>query len=241
MKYIIANICLLFVLGQVFAQSEIVTLRGKVTDKDDKLPVVGATVSLLDKDNRIISATSTDVEGNYVIRVRDKSHRLMVSFISYKSSRPQTVGDRTVINVQIESTINTLTEVVVRAEGSVDNGSGMPISKVRNTAAIVSISAKELEEMQSASIDQALQGRLAGIDIATVSGDPGAGMQIRIRGTSSLNGASDPLIVVDGMPYEITIPDDFNFATSDDNAYGQLLNIAPSDIKEISVLKDAAA
>ncbi len=66
-------------------------------------------------------------------------------------------------------------------------------------------------------------------------------MQIRIRGTTSLNGASDPLIVVDGMPYDITIPDDFNFATSDDNAYGQLLNIAPSDIKEISVLKDAAA
>jgi len=95
--------------------------------------------------------------------------------------------------------------------------------------------------MASASIDQALQGRMAGVDITASSGDPGAGMSIRIRGTSSINAATNPLIVVDGMPYETSIPSDFNFGTADDQGYAQLLNIAPSDIKEIVVLKDAAA
>ena len=98
-----------------------------------------------------------------------------------------------------------------------------------------------MEEMQSASIDQALQGRLPGVDITAASGDPGTGMQIRIRGTSSINGATNPLIVVDGLPFETTIPSDFNFGTSDEVGYAQLLNIAPSDIRDISILKDAAA
>ena len=95
--------------------------------------------------------------------------------------------------------------------------------------------------MQAASIDQALQGRLPGVDITAASGDPGAGMQIRIRGTSSINASTDPLIVVDGMPYETSIPSDFNFGTSDEVGYAALLNIAPSDISDISILKDAAA
>jgi TonB-linked SusC/RagA family outer membrane protein len=203
--------------------------------------VIGATVILMDKDNRTISSTMTDISGNYVLRVLQPNLRLMVSFTGYKSSRPVDVGSRTSIDIVIESTAANIEEVVVSARGSVDDGTGMGLSKFRNTGAVSTINMKELEEMQSASIDQALQGRLAGVDISTVSGDPGAGMQIRIRGTSSLNGATDPLIVLDGMPYDITIPDDFDFATSDDNAYGQLLNIAPSDIEDISVLKDAQA
>jgi TonB-linked SusC/RagA family outer membrane protein len=86
-----------------------------------------------------------------------------------------------------------------------------------------------------------LQGRAAGVDIIATSGDPGAGMQIRIRGTSSISGSSNPLVVVDGMPYETSIPEDFNFGTADDQGYAALLNIAPSDIDTITILKDAAA
>ena len=73
----------------------------------------------------------------------------------------------------------------------------LPINERSSTIAQSHISAKELEEMQSASIDQALQGRLPGVDITATSGDPGAGMQIRIRGTSSINSSTNPLIVVD--------------------------------------------
>jgi len=98
-----------------------------------------------------------------------------------------------------------------------------------------------MEEMQATSIDQALQGRIAGVDITASSGDPGAGMQIRIRGTNSINASSNPLIVVDGIPYNTSIPSDFNFGTADDQGYASLINIAPSDIKDITILKDAAA
>jgi len=216
-------------------------LTGSVKDKSDKQPIVGATVTLIDKEDRTIASTTTDVEGNYILRYSASSLRLSVSHTSYKELEPISIGVKKVINVVLEPSQSTMDEVIVVSERKTDDGSGMGLSKARSTSAISTINMKEMEDMQSASIDQALQGRLAGVDISTVSGDPGAGMQIRIRGTASLNGASDPLIVVDGMPYDITIPDDFNFATSDDNAYGQLLNIAPSDIKDISVLKDAAA
>ncbi|WP_426789836.1 SusC/RagA family TonB-linked outer membrane protein [Sphingobacterium sp. WOUb80] len=227
--------------GGVYAQNNAALLTGKVTEKGTKQPIVGATVVLKDNDNRTIVGTTTDVEGNYSLRARMQGLKLAVSYTGYKSSGAIAVGDRKTINVQIESTNNVIDEVVISKSKPINDGTGMGISKERNTAAISTISMDELSEMQSVSVDQALQGRLPGVDITTVSGDPGAGMQIRIRGTSSLNGATDPLIVVDGMPYDITIPDDFNFATSDDNAYGQLLNIAPSDIQDISVLKDAAA
>jgi TonB-dependent SusC/RagA subfamily outer membrane receptor len=105
----------------------------------------------------------------------------------------------------------------------------------------VKVDASDLAEIQATSIDQALQGRMAGVDIVANSGDPGAGMSIRIRGTSSINQSSDPLIVVDGMPYDVEVSSDFNFATATEQGYAQLLNIAPSDIKDITVLKDAAA
>ncbi|WP_241254858.1 SusC/RagA family TonB-linked outer membrane protein [Sphingobacterium sp. DR205] len=226
--------------SRTYAQN-VSLLIGKVTEKKTNRPVVGATVVLKDNENRTIVGTTTDVEGNYSLRANMKGLKIMVSSTGYKSSVPTLVGERKSINLQIESAQHMIEEVTVSRGKPVNDGMGMGISKARNTAAISTISMDEMSEMQSASVDQALQGRLPGVDITTVSGDPGAGMQIRIRGTSSLNGATDPLIVVDGMPYDITVPDDFDFATSDENSYGQLLNIAPSDIQDISVLKDAAA
>src|SRR5690606_708415 len=101
--------------------------------------------------------------------------------------------------------------------------------------------ASVLQDMQSSSIDEALQGRLPGVDIAANSGDPGSGMQIRIRGTSTLSGSAEPLIVVDGMPSETEVPGDSNFGSEDEDAYAQLLNVAPGDIQTTSGLKDAAA
>jgi len=98
-----------------------------------------------------------------------------------------------------------------------------------------------LEDLQVTSIDDALQGRMAGVDIVATSGEPGAGMSIRIRGTTSINSSSDPLIVVDGIPFETTIDENFDFATANEEQYATLLNVAPADIEEIVVLKDAAA
>src|SRR5690606_24136677 len=99
---------------------------------------------------------------------------------------------------------------------------------------------KQLESMTVTSIESGLQGRLANVDIIT-SADPGARSSIRIRGTTSLNANSEPLIVVDGVPYPTTIADDFNFSTANDEDFGALINISPNDIESIEVLKDAAA
>ena len=215
-----------------------ITVQGRVLDAEKK-PVHNLTVAELDADGRTIRAVKTDIEGNFAIKIANNDHRLSFSHISYKSQE-LSIGSRTTFNITVESSSRELSNVVVVGARRSDNGM-VQIPEKNITTAQARISAKDMEEMQAASIDQALQGRLAGVDITAASGDPGAGMQIRIRGTSSINSSNDPLIVVDGMPYETQIPSDFNFGTADEVGYASLLNIAPSDIREITILKDAAA
>src|SRR5689334_9010612 len=215
-----------------------VTIQGRVLDQSRK-PLSGVTVAEVDADQRTVKAVVTDLGGNYAIHIENRSDSLAFSFIGTETIM-QAIGSRNSINVTMKVAARGMDEVVVVAQKRIDNGL-MPISDKNLTTAAVKINAKDMEELQSATIDQALQGRLPGVDITASSGDPGAGMQIRIRGTSSINSATDPLIVVDGMPYETQIPADFNFGTADELGYASLINIAPTDIREITILKDAAA
>ncbi|MEI6949734.1 SusC/RagA family TonB-linked outer membrane protein [Paraflavisolibacter sp. H34] len=219
---------------------ETLILRGQILDKDSKAPLQNVTVAEVDADNRIIRGISTDINGNYALRITNPKNKISISFIGFKTITRSINASSPTLNATLENDARTNEEVVVVATGRTSNGN-LAIADRDLTTASAKIDTKHLEEMGATSIDQALQGRLAGVDIAATSGDPGAGMSIRIRGTSSINAGSDPLIVVDGMPYETDIPADFNFGTADDQGYAGLLNIAPSDIKEISVLKDAAA
>ncbi|HVG40804.1 MAG TPA: SusC/RagA family TonB-linked outer membrane protein, partial [Chitinophagaceae bacterium] len=219
-------------------QAPSITVQGKVLDRDKK-PIQGVTVAEIDDEQRTLRAATTDVEGNFAIRISNKKNKLSFSYIGHKSVI-QNIGDRTSFTINMETVGGDLGEVVVVAQRKTDNGM-VAIPERSLTTAVTKINAKDMEEMQATSIDQALQGRLPGVDITASSGDPGAGMQIRIRGTSSINSSNDPLIVVDGMPYETQIPSDFNFGTADELGYASLLNIAPSDIREITILKDAAA
>jgi len=215
-------------------------LRGKINQKKDKSPNDQGAVPEVDKDGRIVRGVTTDMDGNYTLKISNSNHKVSISYIGYKTEEVEIKG-RTTLNMSIEAnTANSLNDVVVVGGRRTDNGN-LSISDKNLTIATAKIQAKDLEELGAASIDQALQGRLSGVDITSTSGDPGAGMSIRIRGTSSINAGTNPLIVVDGMPYETAIPSDFNFGTADDQGYAQLLNIAPADIKEIVVLKDAAA
>lgn len=214
-------------------------LRGKVTDKAGK-PIQGVSVSELDSENRIVKGAQTDVAGNYVLNNSNGArNRISVSFIGYKTIT-QKISSRSSINITLEELQGDLGEVIITARPISSNGM-MNIPEKNLTTAVAKINAKELEEMQAPSIDQALQGRLSGVDITASSGDPGAAMNIRIRGVSSINSTGIPMIVLDGMPYETEIPSDFNFGTADEQGYAQLLNISPADIMTISVLKDAAA
>jgi TonB-linked SusC/RagA family outer membrane protein len=216
-----------------------VVIRGKIIDKKTKSPMQGVSVSEIDADGRIIKGAQTDIEGNYVLRVTNTKNKVSATFVGYKSTE-FSIGTRGTINFELETGGAEMDMVVVSAGRGVNNGlNSTPERKL--TTAVASIDAKQLEEMQAASIDQALQGRLAGVDITANSGDPGAAMNIRIRGVSSINSTGNPLIVVDGMPYETEIPSDFNFGTADEQGYAQLLNISPADIQSITALKDAAA
>lgn len=214
-------------------------VRGKITDKKTKEAMQGVSVSEMDADGRIIKGASTDIEGNYILKITNPKNKVSISYVGYKTVTVNMNG-RTTINFEMEAGSNDLEQVIISATRGVDNGLGN-VQERKLTTAVARIDAKQLEEMQAASIDQALQGRLAGVDITATSGDPGAAMNIRIRGVSSINSTGNPLIVVDGMPYETEIPGDFNFGTADEQGYAQLLNISPADINTITVLKDAAA
>ena len=217
----------------------VATVRGKITDKKDKQPLVGVTVVEVDKEKRTVGGVSTDIDGNFALRIKSREHKVSISLIGYKTITVD-INERTTLNLQLEQSSNTLADVAVVANKTSSNGL-LQVDVRNSTTAVAKISAKDIEELSASSIDQAIQGRLPGVDIAANSGDPGAGMQIRIRGTSTINGSTNPLIVLDGMPYETNVPSDFNFGTADEQGYASLLNIAPADIQDISVLKDAAA
>ncbi|WP_281225988.1 SusC/RagA family TonB-linked outer membrane protein [Flavobacterium aquiphilum] len=215
-------------------------LRGQILDSSDKLPIPGATIAEQDAENRTVNGTVSDIDGNFALKIKNPNNKLYISMIGYTSKR-MPINGRESIKVMLVSTIESLNAVVITSEKKSDNGSGLKIADRDRTTSAVTINAAELAYTQAPSIDEALQGRMPGVDITATSGDPGAGMQIKIRGTSSITGSSNPLIVVDGMPYETSVPADFNFGTADEESYSALLNIAPTDIETITVLKDAAA
>ena len=223
------------------AQHTKVVIRGVVSSAFDKMPLPGAHVLLVNKDGRVVGNAITDMDGNYSMRVETRAgDNLVTTYTGMKKTTVPVKGKMT-INIVMQDETVMLEGATIVASKRVNNGM-MDINERDLTTAMSRISMSELEDGMSApSVEDALQGRIAGLDIAASSGDPGAGMSIRIRGTTSMTGSSQPLIVVDGFPYDVSVDDDFDFATADEEEYSQLLNVAPDDIKEITVLKDAAA
>jgi len=219
---------------------EKITIRGKVIDKTDRTPIYGGSVVERDQDMRYVTGVATDLNGNFAIKISNPKNIISFSYIGYKTVILPVNGQAN-FNIELEPLSNQLGEVVISANTKTNNGTGLNIDARSSTIATSTLKAEDVQDLGASSIDQALAGRLSGVDVGTTSGDPGAGMSIRIRGTASLNGSSNPLIVVDGMPYETQIPSDFNFGTADEQGYAQLLNIAPTDIMDITVLKDAAS
>ncbi|HEY6913511.1 MAG TPA: SusC/RagA family TonB-linked outer membrane protein, partial [Paludibacter sp.] len=221
------------------AQTKMI-VHGKVISGTDKQPLIGVSVAEYDKSNRILNGAVTDLDGNYTLKISGGvGTTITYSYIGYKKTT-KTVGSSTVMDVVMEDASHTIKEVAVTAKKQVNTGFAN-ISERDLTYAVSKIDSKDLEGLQVASIDEALQGRMSGVDIVANGGEPGAGMSIRIRGTTSINNGSDPLIVVDGIPFDTNIGSDFDFATADQENYAQLLNISPADIQDITVLKDAAA
>ena len=236
-KKVILIILQIFLILTTVAGQKRLIVRGNVNDGKESLP--GVTVVELDKNNRIATGTTTNIDGEYVISVSNNENKLQYSFIGFKEQTVE-INGRTTINILLEEDVKTLESIDVVAQ-KVTNTGFMNVQDRDLAVPVAKISAQEFADVQASSIDEALQGRLAGIDITSNSGDPGAGMSIRIRGVSTLSANSSPLIVVDNIPYEVTIASDFSFSTANEEGYSQMLNIPVDDIKEITVLKDAAA
>ncbi|MFC0878263.1 SusC/RagA family TonB-linked outer membrane protein [Saccharicrinis sp. FJH2] len=226
---------LLFTVSLIHAQDKVLT--GKVTDAKGE-PLMGCNIHVENELHRSLSGTIADMDGNYRLSVPDKPNLSVVfSFIGFESKVIPYTG-QSVSNVVLGESNVELEGVTITSERIERNSLGL--SNRELVTSTQTIDMKELESTPSASIEDQLQGRMANVDIIT-SGDPGARSSIRIRGTSSLNASSEPLIVIDGVPYPTTINDDFNFATANDEDLGALVNISPADIESIEVLKDAAA
>ena len=228
----------MFIFQSINAQGRQV-LSGMVTEKfnGETVPLVGANVSIVNAQNRTLGGAMANIDGLYNIMLPqgEKNLEVVFSFIGMKTKRVKFTGQK-FIDIELSSDEQKLGEVVVTAEKRNDMG----ISARDVTWSTQKITMDDIVvNSPVVSFEEALQGQMGGVDI-TVGGDPGARSAIRIRGTSTLNASSDPLIVIDGVPYSADT-DDFDFSTANEEDLGSLLNIAPTDIESIEVLKDASA
>lgn len=194
-----------------------------------------------DNSNRVLSAAQTDMEGNFSLVVRNTKNRLEISYVGYKPQSLE-IGTRTVFKVRMVED-NMIPDVEIVAERRARNG-GLEILEREMTTATQKISMEEMEGLSFASVDQALQGQIAGLDVVFSSGDVGSGTQMRLRGNSvldsSVGGDANPLIVVDDNIFEMG-DNSFDFETATNEKFAELLMVNTEDIAEIEVLKDAAS
>jgi TonB-linked SusC/RagA family outer membrane protein len=228
-------ICLLSIFNNVSAQKTAI-IKGRIIDQITEETMPGVNVVEIDDKGRFVSGTVSDINGNYILKVKDVNDSIQISYIGYKKN-VFSIDNRTTINVAIELESTTLQEVRVTANKVSNDG----ITQVRDLGtAVTRMELKEMKSVMSTSVEEMLMGRMGNVDITAVSGDPGAGLNIRIRGTASLNAKNNPLIVVNGIQYS---PDfeNFDFANADVQKFGNLIDVSPEDIESIEVLKDAAS
>ncbi len=215
-------------------------LQGVVTSSSDKSTLIGVNISELDVNNRVVNATITDINGKYVLKVKNPKNRIQISYVGYEK-QILSIPAKDVLNVALADNQKSLSTVEIVAKKKQEGQGGYAIPTREIGSAMQTINMKEMEGLQVSSVDEALQGRIAGLDIVANSSDPGSGTSMRIRGVTSINGNSQPLIVVNNVPYEAQIDPNFDFANSNQEQYANMLSINPDDIQEITVLKDAAA
>jgi len=211
-KRFVRNLSLMVILicmstASLFAQ---VKISGTVVDSK-KEPLIGVNVKVADSK----TGTITDIDGKYTITVPNRNAVLSFSYIGYKTI-VQPVGSKSELNISMEEDSKTMDEVVVVAYGTQ--------KKSHLTGAVSSLKNDKLDEIPVSSISQALQGKLAGVQIQNVDPEAGESPVIRVRGMGSISASISPLIVVDGFP----IPDGLN-------------SLSMGDVESIEVLKDAAS
>lgn len=224
---------LFFLTTFLYAQEFVVT--GNVTDNSG-MPVPGVTIlveSPSDSETLVnTQGTTTDFDGNYSIAVDGSDNNLVFSYIGYiKQTIP--INSQRVINVTLLTDVSELDEVVVVGYGTQERRDV--------TGAITKIGSETIERTLNATVEQALNGKISGVNTIITDGTPGAGIRIRIRGGTSINANNEPLYVIDGFPIEVDYsvsdgPTEFSSPSS-----SPLANLDPSNIQSIDILKDASA
>ncbi|MCF2502523.1 TonB-dependent receptor [Dyadobacter sp. CY107] len=205
------------------------TVSGKITSSEDNTPIPGVSVVL--KGSR--SGTNTDVEGQFKIDVPDNGAVLVFSSVGFITQEVP-VGARSIIDIKLDADMKALTEVVVVGYGSQ--------KKSQTTGAISSVSAKQISEMPITNIGQAMQGRVAGVDVSQSGSKPGSTPKILIRGRRSFNAGNNPLYVVDGIPLAGDRNELMSSATRPfDFVSGGYEDMNPNDVASMEILKDATA
>lgn len=212
-KILLTTFCWLL-LTSIFAQER--TISGKVTDGTDGTPVPGVSVVVKGTTN----GTVTDSDGRYTIPA-NSGDVLSYSFIGFETQEIPVVA-QTTIDVVLNTSITSLNEVVVIGYGEKD--------RRLLTESIGTVGGSDLQKLPVASADAALQGRVSGVQITNVSGTPGSPVAVRIRGVGTV-GNTQPLFVIDGIPT----------GNGDGELTNPLASLNPSDIENVSVLKDASA
>ena len=199
-----------FLMMCTFAFAQQGTVTGKVID-DLGEPVIGANVIVKGTTTGII----TDVDGNFSLNVNDiKKNILVISFVGYNTVEEPLRG-RTKVGIKLESSVINLGEVVAIGYGTQ--------TRRQITGSVANVSEKDFNTGVTREATDLLQGRVAGLNITSGSGDVSSAPQIRLRGTSTLQNDQGPMIVIDGVPG------------------GDMSTVSPSDIESISVLKDASS
>ncbi|MDR0559377.1 MAG: SusC/RagA family TonB-linked outer membrane protein [Prevotellaceae bacterium] len=211
-KKLLLNIVLIFA-ASCLAQAQTVQISGLVTKASDGAPLSGVTVSV--KNSNVV--TVTNQEGKYVIRVPAKTDAIEFGFLGYVPASEK-VNSRTVINVSMQEDVQEMEEVIV-----VGYGTGQKVGTV--VGSVKKISEEEIKGKPSPNALDALQGRVAGVQIFTSSGEPSATSSIRIHGIGSLGASNTPLFVVDGIPIDA----------------GSFQALNQNDFESVTFLKDASA
>ena len=208
------------------------------TVSDEFGPVIGCNVIEKDANNRNVNATITDVNGNFQLAIKNPKNKLVVSYVGYKTFS-QVIGSQTNFQVQLKDA-NELGTVTVTAKQRF-RGDGLSIPKDEVSVATQTMNMDIVDGLAFTSADEALQGQIAGLDIVANSGNLGAGTTMRMRGVTTINGSSEPLIVVNGNIMDVPDAKDTDWSTATEETYSSLLSINVNDIESIDVMKDAAA
>lgn len=217
-----------FALAIVVTQASATPINGRVADAATGEAIIGASIIYNNKVGAV-----TDAEGRFHLDIKSYPSAINVSYVGYESLQVKLSERDSVVNIRLHEDAQTLSEVVVVGYGTQ--------KRTQLTGSVTTVKADVFSQSQSATLDGALSGQVAGLSVTASSGQPGADSQLRIRGGNSVNASNEPLYVIDGFIY-------FKDAANSNTGLGgfasglnPLATINPNDIESVEVLKDVSA